>query len=602
LHLFQIFYYYNSQGELINQDLSETKESTKLAITQLDATVDHIHDLYETLHAKEVAKPWLPPLEPQILTPFELKDATKERIDLTIAIGLVDVPEEQAQVGYQLNIQKEGNIIYLASSGYGKTVFLTTLLLSLAKKNSPKNLNFYLLDFGNSGLIPLNKLHHTADYIIFDDTERMTKLKIILEAEIQKRKKLLASKMVQNFEVYNQVAEEPIKAIIVAVDNFDVVKELGYETEEFFMRISRDGFGLGIYLITTATRTNGIKYATLNNFKNKIAGYLFDENDAVQIVGRSSYKQSEIKGRTLIKMNSMVSVMQIYVMTTFENEIDYNKGIDQLIEELNQMYPTLKAPRIPVLPETLTYLEMKEYQRPEDDKPEGQNQSDIIYLGLDKESVELCGIDPRVALFTILGEAAKGKTNILHTILEQIIGRGELYLFDSKNMELYGYKERKQVHYVEGQEGIDDFIEDLTNEIETRKEEVLEKLAANPRKKPKDIGKELEPFYIVVDDWDNFIEVTKTKATKLLPLLTETATVGITIIITGHSGKLKGFDEMTKFVKTATEGLLLGSAGSTNMFSVSQKEIPRFGDGLLFANGNYRRLRLPKNSEEEMIK
>lgn len=39
--------------------------------------------------------------------------------------------------------------------------------------------------------------------------------------------------MVQNFEVYNQVAEKTLKAIVIAIDNYDVVKELGYEAEEF---------------------------------------------------------------------------------------------------------------------------------------------------------------------------------------------------------------------------------------------------------------------------------------------------------------------------------------------------------------------------------
>lgn len=60
--------------------------------------------------------------------------------------------------------------------------------------------------------------------------------------------------MVQNFEVYNQVAEKTLKAIVIAIDNYDVVKELGYEAEEFFQKLSRDGTGLGIYMATTATQ------------------------------------------------------------------------------------------------------------------------------------------------------------------------------------------------------------------------------------------------------------------------------------------------------------------------------------------------------------
>ncbi|PXV89565.1 S-DNA-T family DNA segregation ATPase FtsK/SpoIIIE [Lachnotalea glycerini] len=573
------------QGELINQDLSNDQENNKLAVTQLDATIEYIRAIYEKQDTIEVKRPWLPPLREQIKSKVCLVDSKEKKLNLKVSVGLVDIPEEQAQKEYIFNMEKDGNLLYLASAGYGKTVFLTTMILSLAMQNSPGNLNFYILDFGNSGLIPLNKLHHMAEYITFDDTERLNKLQMLLQNEIQVRKKLLASRMVQNFEVYNQVAEKPMKAIVLVIDNFDVVKELGYEMEDFFMKLSRDGYGLGIYMITTATRSNAMKYSIYNNFKIKIAGYLIDESDVNMIVGRSTYKQSEIKGRTLIKWNNAVSTMHIYTMTEFQNEIEYNKGIEELVEQIDQIYPNQKAPRIPVLPENLSFKELLQYEKA----------GESIWLGLDKESVSLCGFERIMTPFTILGEAAKGKTNILKVILEQIIGTDPIYLFDSKSMELYCYKERENLHYVEGAVGIQALIEELAKQIQERNSFVHESLMADPSKNPKEISKTLSPFYIVVDDWDNFIEVTKASALQLAPLLMETAAVGISIILTAHSGKMKGFDDLTKFAKNTIDGLLVGGPGTTGMFGVtSSKELPQFRDGLLFNNGSYVRIRLPK--------
>ncbi|MFA9379049.1 MAG: type VII secretion protein EssC [Lachnotalea sp.] len=573
------------QGELINQDLSGDKESGKLAVTQLDATIDYIHEIYSQQEVVEVKKPWLPSLKEQILNPLQLRDAKSEKLNLQVSVGLVDIPEEQEQTEYAINLEKEGNLLYLASAGYGKTVFLTTTILSLAMQNSPECLNFYILDFGNSGLIPLNKLHHTAEYITFDDTERFNKLQLLIQREMQERKKKFAGRMVQNFEVYNQVAEKPLKALVIVIDNFDVVKELGYDAEDFFMKLSRDGYGLGVYILATATRSNAMKYSIYNNFKNKIAGYLFDESDVSVVVGRSAYKPSEIKGRSLIKRNTIVSVMQIYSMTKFSNELEYNKGIEELITKIDEVYPNEKAPRIPVLPETLNVKEMMQYEK----------QGEKIWLGLDKESVHVCGFERSMTPFTILGEAAKGKTNIIKTILEQIVGTGEIYLFDSKSMELYGYKGRENLHYVEAVTGVEEFMEALAGEVEERKAIVHEKLMTDPTKNPKEISKMLKPFYVVVDDWDYFIELTKTKAPQLAPLLMDTDGTGISIILTAHSGKMKGFDEITKFAKNTTDGLLVGSPGSTGMFGItSSKELPQFPDGLLLNNGSYVRIRLPK--------
>ena len=42
------------QGELVNQDLSDTKENNKVVKTQLDAVVRYIHEYYETQDVKEV--------------------------------------------------------------------------------------------------------------------------------------------------------------------------------------------------------------------------------------------------------------------------------------------------------------------------------------------------------------------------------------------------------------------------------------------------------------------------------------------------------------------------------------------------------------------
>ena len=131
-----------------------------------------------------------------------------------------------------------------------------------------------------------------------------------------------------------------------------------------------------------------------------------------------------------------------------------------------------------------------------------------------------------------------------------------------------------------------------------RSKTIHQEIAKNPGKLPKQIVSELEPVYVMVDDWDNFVEITKLKAMMLAPVLAGAAEAGICFIISAHSGKMKGFDEITKFAKNTTRGVLLGSPGTTGMFNVaSTKELPQLKDGLLFENGTYKRLRIPKYTE-----
>ena len=144
----------------------------------MDVVVDYLHELYEKEHAVEVKKPWLPPLSDHMESPYtkEVKDsALFSEGDYTLGIGMIDVPEEQIQEEYRLNLIKNGHLLYMASGGYGKTVFLTNVVMGLAMKNSVRNLNFYILDLGNSALIPLRGLPHVADYMGLDDSEKIAR-------------------------------------------------------------------------------------------------------------------------------------------------------------------------------------------------------------------------------------------------------------------------------------------------------------------------------------------------------------------------------------------------------------------------------------------
>lgn len=577
------------QGELVNGDLSESGDQLQVKATQLDVTVAYLAEEFAKTGMKPVEKPWLPPLGTQITSPTarlpeNAEYAAGEEMDLKIPFGVVDIPEEQRQVEYSVDLLEGGNFVYFASSGYGKSTVLTTAIMSLAIKNRVDQLYFYILDFGNNALMPLNMLPHTADYVTFDDDEKLVKFFRIISEEIKKRKRLLAQCMVQNFDVYNQCNEEKMNAIAVVVDNFDVVKEKGFEAEEFFTKLSRDGAGLGIYLIVSATRSSGIRYATLNNFRNKVAGYLYETTEVASIVGKSAYELPEMKGRAMVKMET-TNVMQMYTMAECSSQIAYNQGIKALAEKIRDLYPGQSAPRIPVLPEVFTSDMFGQF---------GAEIMPLVMLGLELQDVTIKGIMPGQSPFLILGESAKGKTNIIRVILNQLLGKGSVHLFDNKEMSLYSYRERQEIDYVE-QEDFTFFADALVQESEMRKNGYKDELINNPRLSMKEYIAGLEQEYVVIDDGEIFIEWASDYIKANPGFLKEAAEAGIMIIIAAQPGRLKGYDELSKWIKSSTNGLLLSGQGNVNIFPIaSMKEYPAMGDGLLFKEGSYVKIRLPK--------
>ena len=580
------------QGELVNRDLSTGGGTAGVEITQLDATIAHLAEVYQELKPIPVRKPWLPPLPLHLISPCVQKyvsninrEEQSQSLDLKIKIGIVDIPEEQSQEFYEIDLMKDGNVAFFAAPGFGKTMFLTTVLISLALKNSVEMLHFYVCDFGNSGLIPLYGIPHTADYITMDDTERLGKLVRILGEEISRRKKLFARKMVQNFEVYNQSAGEPLKAIVVLVDHYDVVKEAGQEIEDFFVRLGRDGAGLGIYMIVTASRQGGIKFSAMNNYKHKITGFMIERADVIGIMGRSNYFPPEIPGRVLVKYHNSMSLMQMYTLVPFENELEYNQKIGVLIGQIQKMYPTQQAPRIPVLPEHFTFPMMAQYGNPAKDE---------IAIGLQKEKVEIVGFRKTSAPFLIVGDSGKGKTNLLKIILEQLVGEARIYLFDSSSRELFYHRGDEGLSYVDTGEELEDFLDEFPEKLLQRKSAYHKALESNPRLSPKEFYESIELMVLIIDDTDELAERCSGTQKAMAGCLALAAETGCGIIATVQSMKSKGYDEVTKFFKTTTEGILLGNPGSSSVFpAVSARNLPVMGEGLLYHGGEFERVLLP---------
>lgn len=566
------------QGELVNEDLSGLLDEGDTLTTQLDAVVDYIRNTYDVMGLEAVRRPWLEPLSEKCI---RQEKTGSENDGLKVRIGLIDKPQNQLQEDYVLDFEKDGNLICVATSGFGKTFLLTSIMLELCGNNSVDELNVYLIDFGNSGLMPLNRLGHVADYITFDDTERMGKLQLIIRREMKRRRDMLAMAGAPNLSVYKQMGGQCPEVIFLVIDNYDVVKELGAETEEFFQTVSRDGAGLGIYMIATANRTAAVKYATMSNLKNKLLGFVVDPGEGMQLLNKGRVEVPMVKGRMALKEDNDVNMLQVYSPIDYETSQEYVAGISALVENINTQNGGRKAIRIPVLPTTLDEKDLNIGRFKTLNKE--------IFLGLTHEEVIFDGFDSNQSPFVIMGEGNRGKTNALKLIVNQMINQQRsIYLFDSRKHDLQKYAKNPMVRYVDTEEKMLGLLEIMKATVKELKEKSnADALALDTRS-----------FSIVIDDLDYYIETVGNKVREIAMLMQALSELGLCIVITVNSSKFKGFDEMSKFARTAMYGLLLGSNGGSSLFALKRlSDAPKQGDGLLFENGEYKRIKVMKAEE-----
>jgi S-DNA-T family DNA segregation ATPase FtsK/SpoIIIE len=570
------------QGELLNDDLSTVDPADDSKHTQLDVVVQHVRAVYNSLTAAAVEKPWLPPLPDQIVTPAISTGhdvGAIEALDLEVPLGMVDIPERQEQTEYVHRFDHDGNLGVFGSSGFGKSTMLITTVLTLASKNSPQSFQVFVLDYGNSALAQLRGLPHTADYLGIDDTEKLAKLVKHLQAELANRKRLFAATNALNFAMYNAMAEQSLPAILVVIDNYDVVREASLDLEDFLVKLTRDGTGLGIYTSITASRGQAVRYSVLNNFKNKIALYMFDQADITAIAGRCPYKLAEIRGRALVKTDD-THVAQCYLPVARTDDITYATQIGSMIAELADHNTAPKATGIRILPETVTYHDLE---------PHINVEAKRAVVGFDTDSTDPTHLDLTIPTQLVVGNPATGKTNVLKLLLAQRHDTS-CFIVDSRAGDLSDFAHQPGTVYLGDDSQLEAFHDHLSRLVRLRQEQ-----AKVSGQRVRDYLATQSPVLIMIDDGDNFVELCKPLAKEIEQTITDGKTMGFVFITTTVPSKLRGYDNLTKMLRDSQAGIVLGHPTDQNILAVSApsryKPLPDIG--FVVARGGSRQVKIP---------
>lgn len=570
------------QKTLLTMEENKEVENHNVEQTQLDVVVEYVSRAYEQTNAIPVDRPWLPPLEAHIITPHIHTGVDVGQVvgyHLAVPLGMADIPEEQSQVEYVHDFEKDGNLAIFSSAGFGKSTALMNLALTMAAGNSPERLNLFVLDLGNSALIQLKGLPHTADYLTFDDVEKLNKLIKRLTDEMRQRKLLFAKTSSINFNMYNEVAEDQLPAIILLIDNYDVIKEMELELEAFLTKLTRDGIGIGIYTVVTASRNNAIRYAVLNNFKNKMAMFMFDSTEARTLVGRSNYQLPEVKGRAFVKMDQ-ISVMQCYLPVEGEG-LAYAGAVGGIVKDIAAQNTAKVALGIRVLPDIATYDMLVENKVPDH----------VAMVGLDSEDVIPQGLDLPGGVHLIVGSAQTGKTNILRLIYRQLHG-GRVFVADSRAGDLQVYEEDDSAVYCSGDAQMTVFYETLRDEVENRKQAYE---ADGQGMRLKDFCRTLPAVSLLIDDSDNFVEMCKGHKKEIEALLPQAMEYGLSVVATTAPNKLRGFDDLTKILKDSQSGIILGQPDEQSIFRIMapRKYKSQNDSGFWYQRGSFKQIKIP---------
>uniref|UniRef100_UPI00036FE656 FtsK/SpoIIIE domain-containing protein n=1 Tax=Streptococcus caballi TaxID=439220 RepID=UPI00036FE656 len=532
------------QYDILNEDLSglEDADDIRQVPSELGAIVTNIRDMVDDLHIKPLPQPWLPPLKKAIYVQdlrtedFKVLWQKSHQGSLSAIFGMVDLPSQQAQEVISHDFDKDGNLVLYSAPGMGKSTFLQTLVMDLARQNTPDLMHFYLFDFGTNGLLPLRSLPHVADSFMMEDSEKLTKFMLRMQEEVALRKKLFSRYGVSNIGLYRQMSGEGLPQIIIVIDSYDGIKEaeLGEQLEATFQTLLRDGTGLGINVVMTAGRMGALKSALQANLKTRLALKMTDDNDVRTLIGRHDYILEDIPGRGLMKLEQPEAFQII-------------QAIQEEAEDMDAAWSGDRPKAIPIVPEKLTMEDFMAKASVQEAIGNGE-----LPLGLDVMRVESVSIPmegfKHLAYISDNEESLQTVTRQLLMVSHELMPNLKVMLLDSER-NFSDYASTVQT-YIQDGAVFEDMTEQLVYEMEQRQK-----------------GKTKEDWLVIIPNLESYLSIAKEKINLWDALLKQAHQVGLHLIVGGRLAYLGiSSNALPKMIREKVQYFLLGMRLSDQNF------------------------------------
>ncbi|MCR4691232.1 MAG: type VII secretion protein EssC [Lachnospiraceae bacterium] len=448
--------------------------------TQLDAVTEYLAKIAAENGYTHELQLWMPVLPTQMyLEEFEEYSKNKyeggrwpvqkDVWELDVVIGLMDDPQNQAQMPIHVNFSTEGHLGIFGMVVTGKSTALQTIIYGLISKYTPEYINFYGIDFSSKMMSAYEDCPHFGGVMYEGDYDKIAKFFVMLNDILEERKKTLRG---GNYSQYVQVHGVTMPAIIVAIDNFSAFNEKTQEEYvDFIITLSKEGVSHGIYLIITG---GGISMADVpsriaENIKQNICVEMQDKyaySDILHTMGIEVLPESGVKGRGLALSGGRILEYQVALALEASDDYQRIERIADLCADMKENWNGKCARPIPEIPEKPVWSEFKELE----DYWKMQENPALLPVGYKQEDALLYGIDLRQTYcYLITGLARSGKKNYFKVVLQSAMDKNsEICVVDGPGKFMRAYEGMEQIRYVDSDETVFEYFRELLPEFVRR--------------------------------------------------------------------------------------------------------------------------------------
>jgi DNA segregation ATPase FtsK/SpoIIIE, S-DNA-T family len=373
---------------------------------------------------------WLPPLPPTLTLGDLLAALPEPPRRLELPIGLLDLPERQAQQPMSLDLTGSGgNAVVVGAPRTGKSTVLSTLVVALACLHSAEEAQVYVMDLAGGALNPLGDLPHVGAVVGRHEPDMMARLLRELHALIEERAALARRHRASTLEqLRDRVADSDgrhgLPDTFLVIDGVGLLRANHPDLEQEVGEIAATGLQFGVHVVVAAGRWLDIRPALLDALGTRLELRLNDPIDSMAGKAKSAALPA-VAGRGLTRggVQFQAALPSIELSADVGSADAELRRVAKLVSDQQGAH---RAPRISPLPEKV---------RPRDipalmsvcggDLGQVGDDSGFL-LGVQEFRTSPVHLDLLAAGSHLLvyGDGQSGRTTILRRAAEQLLRAG----------------------------------------------------------------------------------------------------------------------------------------------------------------------------------
>ncbi|MFJ8690489.1 type VII secretion protein EccCa [Micromonospora wenchangensis] len=483
---------------------------------------------------------WLPPLStpPSLdtLLPSVVPDPQRGMtVDdpaaqgrLRVPVGIVDRPADQLRELLTIDLGgADGHVGIAGAPQSGKSALLRSLILGLALTNTPREVQFYGLDFGGGGLASIAGLPHIGSIATRMERDRVVRTIEEVWQVMERREHEFANRGLDSVTTYLAARargeiDDPYGHVFLVVDGWYTMKQDFSDLETRFQELVSRGLSFGIHVIISTTRWSELRTWLRDLLGTRLELRLADSMES-DVGSRKAATVPHQPGRGLTSGG-------LHFLGALPR-MDGSSGVDDLaeatkstVEEIGTFWNGPPAPGVRMLP---TQLPVESLPAPEP--------AFRVCLGRDEQRLAPVWHDflttPHLLVF---GDNETGKSNLLRLVLRAIQqhyppDRAKVVLGDSRRDLDTAITPDYQVGF--------GFTGDRLHELAGQTSVSMNRRVPGPeisseRMRRRDWWQGPELF-VIVDDYDLMTRSTGVGSAldPVLPLLAQGVSIGLHVIV-----------------------------------------------------------------------